>query len=182
MRTRGLITSFCCHCNEVKWIYLLMAYLMMLSGTQGHIRQVQLWCLYSPPICFHVTARKWSHYPIESHQSWVAPVGRAPPVVMAAFRISTMLLCVGIAVTADRTYSLQKTTLLVLCGKQCHYLKHLWGYITSWVGNLTERKSRVLNEIAGMSIVVPIGCWKYNLVTFWWWCTLNDVLDTVLHT
>jgi len=34
------------------------------------------------------------------------PVGTAPPPVMAAFRVSTVLLCVGLAVTADRTYRL----------------------------------------------------------------------------
>ena len=33
-------------------------------------------------------------------------VGTAPPPVMAAFRVSTVLLCVGLAVTADRTYRL----------------------------------------------------------------------------
>jgi surface polysaccharide O-acyltransferase-like enzyme len=106
---------------------------------------------------------------------------------MAAFRISTMLLCVGIAVTADRTYSLQKYNRITDAMWQTVSvvitlsLKHLWGYITPWVGNLMEWKSRVLNEIAGMMILVPIVCWKYNLVTFWWWHTLNDVLDIVLQ-
>jgi hypothetical protein len=45
-------------------------------------------------------------------------------------------------------------------------LKHLWGYITPWVGNLMQWKSCVLNEIDGMSILVPVVFWKYNLVTF----------------
>lgn len=34
------------------------------------------------------------------------PVGKAPLPVMAAFRVSTVLLCVGLAVTADRMYRL----------------------------------------------------------------------------
>jgi hypothetical protein len=50
--------------------------------------------------------RKYGHYPIELHQSWEASVGKVPPAVMAAFRVSTVLLCVGIAVTADRMYTM----------------------------------------------------------------------------
>jgi hypothetical protein len=32
---------------------------------------------------------------------------------------------------------------------------------------LSKTKSRVLNEISGMAILVPILCWNWNLVSFW---------------
>jgi hypothetical protein len=37
-------------------------------------------------------------------------------------------------------------------------LKYLWGYAILQVANLTEEKSRVLNEAAGMTIIALIVC------------------------
>jgi hypothetical protein len=56
---------------------------------------------------------------------------------------------------------------------------HLWGHVTPRVSNLMEQKvPSVPSEIPGMAIVLPITCWKYNLVTFKWW--RNDVRHFVL--
>jgi hypothetical protein len=45
-------------------------------------------------------------------------------------------------------------------------LQYVWGYTISWVGSLTEEKSRVFNEISSTAFLVPTLCWEYNLVTF----------------
>jgi hypothetical protein len=38
------------------------------------------------------------------------------------------------------------------------------GYVIPSVGNLTEEKSRLFNEISDMAILAPIVCRKYNAV------------------
>lgn len=50
-------------------------------------------------------------------------------------------------------------------------VKHLLGYVIPCVGNCAEEKPCMFNEISSMVILVPIICWKYNLVTFKWWMT-----------
>jgi hypothetical protein len=42
-----------------------------------------------------------------------------------------------------------------------HTVPYLWEYVTLGVGNLTEEKFRLLDEVV-MSIVVPVACWEYN--------------------
>jgi hypothetical protein len=51
-------------------------------------------------------------------------------------------------------------------GKLC--LKHLWGYVTRWVGNLTEDRSCEFSDI-DMAVAVPTICWRYNLVNLNLW-------------
>jgi hypothetical protein len=43
--------------------------------------------------------------------------------------------------------------------KYCLF-KHVQGYITSWVGSIVDEKSRVLNEISDVVILVPFVWWK----------------------
>lgn len=59
-----------------------------------------------------------------------------------------------------------KQKLIVSHGYGIACLHHLWGYVITRVGNLTEEKSPALYEISGMAILVPILYQKQELVNF----------------
>jgi hypothetical protein len=119
-------------------------------------------------------------------------------VSLKRWHLSTKLHCVTIQKTliiilsAVKTWTLttgsgrrvtkitQWVTSNLIMGRITDYVINVCtvGDVITWVGNLTEQKSRVFKEISDVVIFFPVPWWRKIYVIIWLWCTLRDILNT----